>query len=177
MKETELFANSLVSTSIDDICCNQHKSLFKFQETCDECNQLKEKILKYMTHSHTFTCHKKKKVITVSENEGHGRLDGQERGIKLSNIPVCRFNFPKMPMDKTTLVVGLSKDCDESTIKKYKADLKKIMKYLVCHTIEESKWEDLKQFTFDDFLFHVGMFDHHLKHQNVKDEDRKSARM
>ena len=109
-----------------------------------------------MTHNHTFTCHKRKKTITVYENEGYGRLNGMKRGIKLSNIPVCRFNFPKLPFDKTTLVTGMMKDSDESTIKRYKADLRKIMKYLIRHTIDESEWEILKQFTFDEFLYEVG---------------------
>ena len=94
LTEIEAFADSLISTSLDAVCCEEHKNLSKYQEFCNECTILRDKILKYMTHSHTFTCHKRKKVITVSENEGHGRLDGKKKGVKLSNIPVCRFNFP-----------------------------------------------------------------------------------
>ena len=55
-------------------------------KNCQECIQLKEKVEKYQRHNHTFTCEKKKKSITIKENEGHGRLDGIRNGPALTNI-------------------------------------------------------------------------------------------
>ena len=52
---------------------------------------LKDKVDKYQCHKHTFTCEKKKKTITINENEGHGRLDGSIKGPELKNISLCRF--------------------------------------------------------------------------------------
>ena len=46
------------------------------QENCPECQNLLQKVQKYQMHKHTFTCAKKRKVITLKETEGHGHLDG-----------------------------------------------------------------------------------------------------
>ena len=80
---------------------------------CEECQLLKEKVDKYQSHKHTFTCAKKMKTISIKETEGHGRLDGQVKGPALINIPVCRFRFPKFPLDETRLIKGVNKDADE----------------------------------------------------------------
>jgi hypothetical protein len=37
-------------------------------------------VLKYQSHSHTFTCAKKKKTITIKADEGHGIDDGYLTG-------------------------------------------------------------------------------------------------
>ena len=54
-------------------------------------------------------------TITIKENEGHGRLEGMIRGPELLNIPVCRFKFPKFPLDETKLVLGITKDMEDTT--------------------------------------------------------------
>ena len=82
---------------------------------------MKEKVEKYQTHRHTFSCNKKKQTITIKENEGHGRLDGLVKGPELRNIPLCRFKFPKFPLDQTKLVFGIPKDTDENIIKERNA--------------------------------------------------------
>ena len=65
-----------------------------------------------------FTCTKKKKSININAAEGHGRLDGHKIGPELRTIPLCRFNFPKFPMDKTRLILGMSKELDKEEISK-----------------------------------------------------------
>ena len=115
---------------------------------------LQEKVKKYQSHNHTFTCAKKRKMLTIKANEGFGRLDGYAKGIQLLNIPVCRFYFPKFPLDETKLIPGMSKDIDEDVMKMYKTDLIKIIKYLVRQThtenrqIENEAWVKMKSYLF-----------------------------
>ena len=101
---------------------------------------------------------KKGKLITIKKGEGHGRLDGTRIGVELSRIQLCRFHFPGFPLDQTTLVVGLSKDTDEETLKKKKQDLKKIVSYLIRQSNGSETLIKLKSMTFDEFLYNVGMF-------------------
>ena len=133
MKEIEKFADLLITTSPDDIACEQHEFM-KNQVHCEECNILKSKVEKFQKHSHTFTCAKKGKTITIKDNEGHGRLDGTIKGPELKNIPVCRFKIPRFPLDETKLVLAISKDIEESDIKERKKDLSKIIKFLIRQT-------------------------------------------
>ena len=167
MKNVEDFADFLISTSSDDITCEKHKASTSSQDQkliCTECQLLKQKVEKYQSHSHTFTCAKKKRTLTIKENEGHGRLDGQVKGPALSSISVCRFKFPKFPLDETRLVKGISKDIDEEVIKTRKKDLDKIIKFLVRQTYTEKKiedhqgWKNLQGLDFWQFLYEVGMF-------------------
>ena len=56
--------------------------------------------------------------MTIGESEGHGSLDGVIKGTELSNISVCRFLFPKFPLDETKLIIGMPKEKEEGVIKK-----------------------------------------------------------
>ena len=114
MKNIENFADHLISTSADDICCEDHEQrLGDDHLICEKCESLKEMVNKYQNHKHTFTCAKKNKTMTLKEHEGHGKLSGFIKGPELTNIPVCRFRFPRFPMDETKLILGISKDEDE----------------------------------------------------------------
>jgi hypothetical protein len=126
---------------------------------------LREKALKYQKHSHTFTCSKKGKTITIKSNEGHGKDDGSSTGSELRNVPLCRFNIPKFPMDKTRLILGISKDLDEEIVSQRTKDLNKIKKYLIRQTFTEESletlesWKKMQKMTFLEFIFQVGMFE------------------
>ena len=177
-EKIEELADCLLSTSSEEISCEDHDIN---QLDCSECKDLQEKVSKYQHHSHTFTCAKKKKCITIKENEGHGRLDGHLKGPRLLNIPVCRFQFPKYPLDKTELVVAMSKDTDDQTIKYAKKDLNKIIKFLIRQTWDSKANKSagsskLKHMTFFEFLYAAGMFgvDHFF--DQVTDKDRFNAR-
>ena len=136
IKEIEAFADFLISTSAAEIQCDKHKTN-DGEIRCDQCQSLREKVIKYQTHGHTFTCAKKRKTITIKENEGHGRLDGSVKGPALTNISVCRFRFPRFPLNITKVVLGLSKDTDEDIIKTCKADLSKIKNTLFARRTEK----------------------------------------
>jgi len=92
---------------------------------------LKDKAKKYQTHNHAATCAKRRKLLTIKKGEGQGRLDGIQTGAELPRIQICRFNVPAFPLDRTTLVVGLSKESDEEVLKAKKIDMKKIVTYLI----------------------------------------------
>ena len=133
-------------------------------ESCPDCLLLIEKASKYQKHGHTFTCKKKSKTINIKANEGHGIDDGIKEGPELNNIPLCRFNFPKYPSDKTKFILGIEKDLDEKVLASRKKDLKKITKYLIRQTfcesnlVESKSWKALKKMDFHEFLYNVGMF-------------------
>ena len=181
LEKVHNFIDLLISTSSDDISCQNHNSNFQDID-CVECKILKEKVKKYQTHQHTFTCSKKGRTLTIKETEGHGRFDGQLKGVELSNIQVCRFRFPKFPLDETKVVRGISKDEDEEALKVKKADLNKIVKFLIRQTYTEKKiddlcsWKRLKQLDFWQFLFEVGMFKGDKSFNEYSEKDRKKAK-
>ena len=178
----ERFANILILTSPDQMSCKIHDEHVELNKNCTDCKTLCEKVQKYQTHHHTFSCAKKHKTRTINEYEGHGRLDGIKKGIKLSNIPVCRFGFPKFPSDETKLIAALSKDADEDFANECKKDLNKILKYLQRQTYNESHFIDesclnaLTSMTFYDFLYEVGMFDENIDISRTDEKEMKKAK-
>ena len=151
--EIEEYHDKIISTSLDDI-----------DESEENYEELKAKVEKFQTHSCKFTCHKKKKFLTIKTTEGHGKNDGKIQGKELSHIPVCRLNFPRFPMRRTRLLLGFSKDESEEVVKSAKKDLLKIKKYLIRQTYVSDKqrleeltsWQKLKSLDFTNFLVEVG---------------------
>ena len=179
MDEIANFAKFLLHTSSDEMTCKEHANQVSFSKDCENCRHLQEKVQKYQLHRHSFTCAKKRKTITIHEKEGHGRFDGFKKGAKLSNIPVCRFGFPKFPSDETMIVSGLSKDTDEKIIMRYKADLKKIIKFLIRKTYSDkgiNEMNALQHMSFYEILFEMGMFDKNVKIENNENRIIAKAR-
>jgi hypothetical protein len=131
---------------------------------------------------HTFSCAKKKKSISIKENEGHGRLSSLIKGPELRNIPVCRFRFPRFPLDETKLILGISKDIDETIIKERKKDLNMINNFLIRQTYSEGtlnenrSWQNLKNLNFLEFLHAVGMFVDDKLIQDYTDDEKETAK-
>ena len=172
IKEVERFADLLTTTSPEDVTCIAHEGS-KEEVDCDQCKELKEKVSKYQTHNHTFTCAKKGKVITVKEHEGHGILDGRIKGPELEKIQVCRFKFPKFPLDETKLIFGITEDIEDNVIKARKKDLNKIIHFLIRQThTTNGNWSKLKSMNFYEFLYSAGMFAE-VKHFDDYSEDEK----
>ena len=151
--EIEEYHDKIISTSLDDI-----------DESEENYEELKAKVEKFQTHFCGFTCHKRKKTMTIKTTEGHGKNDGNIQGKELSHIPVCRLNFPRFPMRRTRLLLGFSKDESEEVVKSAKKDLLKIKKYLIRQTYVSDKqrleeltsWQKLKNLDFTNFLVEVG---------------------
>ena len=78
---------------------------------------------------------------------------------------VCRFKFPKFPIDKTTLILGMLKDTDEDIVKTRRKDLQKISKFLIRQTYTDQNiqdlqsWINLQRMDFWQFLYEAGMFE------------------
>ena len=185
IKNVEHFADFLTSTSSEDISCMRHKFQADDQivkSECAECKLLKEKIEKYQSHNHTFTCAKKMRTLTIQESEGHGRLDGRVKGSKLSNVPICRFRFPKFPLDETKLIQGISKDIDDQIIKARKDDLNKIVKFLIRQTFTDKKlddlpsWKHLQELDFWQFLHEAGMFKEDKSLAEYTESEKQNAK-
>ena len=152
------------SASSDFGECSDHKIEISTHD-CEKCRVLKQNVIDFQTHNHTFTCQKNNKIIIVKENEGFGRLEGEMRGPKISTVK-CRFNFPQFPMNKTTFILGMSKDLEENVIQQRKHDLQKIKKYLIRQTFSENNsaednpnFSTFKNLTFIQFLYEAGMFE------------------
>ena len=149
---------------------------------CEQCQSLRENVDKYQSHNHTFTCEKKKRTMTIKEGEGHGRQDGIIKGPQLYNISICRFRFPKFPMDETKLILGMSKDLDENLIKARKLDLNRITKYLVRQTYSERNlsecegWKLLKKLNFWEFIHNAGMFEGQKELNEYTEYDKNVAK-
>ena len=116
------FGGSVISGRAKDMHCIIHSF---FTPDCIECEEGKALVEKYQSHRHTFTCKKKGKVIRIQANEGHGRLDGQIEGDVILS-PVCRFNHPRNPIDKTEFVFAFPENTDEEVKTKAKTDYLKI---------------------------------------------------
>ena len=63
-------------------------------------------------------------------------------------------------MDETKLILGASKELDESIINERSKDLNNIMKYLLPQTFhqESDNWNNLQKICFLNFIHQVGMF-------------------
>ena len=162
------FGSSLINTSSNDVNCKDHK---EFNNDCDECKNMKDEVERYQTHDHRYSCLKRKKMMRIKENEGHGRFDGVKSGEELL-IQCCRYNFPKNPLDKEEVIMPFPNDYDKEKLKKAKEDYDKIRKYLLRLTNRdnfknEDEWKNYCSFRFYDFLYEVGMFE---KGENYNDE-------
>ena len=168
-------AKKLIFGSLDDARCKRHSQskqnlnlnlavLDEESTNCDDCCLIKEGVKRFNQHKCTFTCHKKKKTITIKEDEGHGRYDQKLTGPALEMHLKCRFNFPLYPLDETMFILGITKDITEEEVKKRRQDLLKIRKYLIRQTYSEGKrndnerWKKLERLNFLEFLRDVGMF-------------------
>ena len=152
------FAEAIINGSSKDIHCKTHQA---FEEDCNECEELSKLVERYQTHSHKPSCLKRKRIIRINAKEGFGRLDGDKEDTEIL-VPVCRYNFPKNPIDKTEFITKFPKDYDHKELKKAKDDYEKIRKYLLRLTHDENfqtkeAWSNFCQLDFYDYLYEIGM--------------------
>ena len=174
-KKIASFGEALICGSSKDIHCKSHEA---FEVDCDNCGELSKLVEKYQTHHHKQSCLKRKRVMRISAKEGHGRFDGEKEGIEIL-VPVCRYNFPKNPIDKTEFITSFPKDYDPKELKKAKDDYAKIRKYLLRLTHEkdcqtEEAWSNFCLMDFYEFLYEIGMLEKPAQLSN--DEEKASAR-
>ena len=128
---------------------------------------LKLNLERFQVHNCTFTCAKKRRTVTVQVEEGWGAdISVPDDAKALVGVPICRFGFPKNPMDQTVALLGFKEDDDEELVKKAKKDYLQIRKFLLRQTFvpkgekrdEQAAYNDLQDLEFDDFLRKVGMY-------------------
>ena len=141
--------------------CKNHKISHLDVSDCNDCAAVRNLVKSFQQHRHTFTCKKKCKNVSLKSTEGHGKYDGVRKGEPISNYSGCRFNFPQFPMNRTTLIMGFSKDLSSDEKAQRKSDLKKIKKYLIRQSYDQESeaYSNFKKLTFLEFLHNAGMFE------------------
>lgn len=168
-EEIERTNDDLYSSSLSDAKCKSHEEDIKDNQPneddeCEECNVVKELVKKYQSHSCTFSCHKKKKYMKVHKKEGLGLNEEDNDDTEEIIAKICRFRFPRYPLDSTTLVFPLTKSDDTKEVNKMKKDLRHIKCYLIrriqylVNKEDEELWEKFKAMDFFDFLYDLGFF-------------------
>lgn len=96
-------------------------------------NILSEPHLQYLqSHKHKYTCQR-----------------------EMKGTHVCRFNMPKPPMDRSTILMPLPVDFAESQKKYYKKIFRKIMDLL--NYLYDHKEDDIMQYNFEQFLNYLNI--------------------
>ena len=171
------FAGAFINGSADDASCKSHEA---FTANCQLCQDVKNCVEQFQSHSCRFTCFKKKKFQRISPSEGHGRLDGSKQTTELL-VPICRFKFPKNVCDESVFLHIFPTDYPKENLKKAKDDYTKIRKYLLRTSHEmvdmgPDKVEKFKSLSFYEFLYEVGMFHEGQLPSNKKDQAEAKER-
>ena len=160
-KKIEEANDELISTSIDQAKCKKHR-LVNFPG-CKDCKTLEDFVTKFQTHRCSFTCKKKGKFIKLLGNQGLG-IHETDRATEIVTH-ICRFRFPRFPMECTKFLKPISKTEDPKQVNKMKKDLQHIKAYLIRKTYflesneDEESWLRFKNMNFFEFLEDVGMFE------------------
>ena len=144
-----------------------HDKIIKCIVEEEEDPVMRDNLHRYQQHNCGFTCHKKKKKITIRAKEGHayGEKDVGKM-VELASIPICRFNYPRFPMDETKVLLGYTGQESEEDVKVAKKDYLAVRKYLIrqtytpdnCKLEDQPNWQNLKKIDFKSFLKNVGMY-------------------
>ena len=156
----EDICEDLISTSLSDARCPEHISVEDV--SCEDCEKMVDLVKTFQVHKCTSSCRKKKKYIHILPGQGLGISEQESIEIITS---VCRYRFPKFPIDKNIVLLPLSKDEDPKLLVKMKKDLKHIKSYLIRKTYfwqsneNEEDWLKFEKMTFEEFLQDTGMFE------------------
>lgn len=101
------YAAKVVSGSIDEGKCNQHKNVISEEtdlQECQKCKTIRERVEFYNAHKCSFTCHKIKKIIFKKKDTT------DQVGDVAIEIPKCRFNFPLFSIHQILFIEGRTKE-------------------------------------------------------------------
>lgn len=90
-------------------------------------------LLSFQQHRHTFCCHK-------------GRRNKKK----------CRFNFPRPPMDKTTILLPLPEEISNNE-KDFAKTNCKILYDKLKYILKSNRLTDFKHFSYEDFLKYISL--------------------
>lgn len=80
-KKVASFANDLIHGSLKKAACKDHGET---DDVCQHCQEVYRTVSRYQCHSHKKSCFKKKRMLTILGNEGHGRLDGKKTDVGMT---------------------------------------------------------------------------------------------
>ena len=158
--DIERINKDLISTSLSDARCSKHSNVEEI--SCEDCASLLELVKTFQTHHCTFSCKKKKKYIHILPGQGLGINEPDSIEIITH---VCRFKFPRFPIDRNIVLLPISKNEDPKAADKMRRDLKHIKAYLIRKTYffvskeNEAEWMKFKNMTFEEYLCDLGMFE------------------
>ena len=181
-KSIEETNDDLYSSSLDEAKCQVHENADEedLSEDCESCKVLKELVKKYQSHVCTFSCHKKHKFMKIHKKEGLAISETMSETDETEEIihQTCRFNFPRFPIDKTTLIFPIPKNEDTKESNRMKEDLRHIKAYLIRRTQfiinkeNEKIWKKFESMTFNEFLQDLGF--HKDISPDLPEEERNS---
>ena len=170
----------IINTSLDNDLEQKKAKITAYHDRTIRCSQegiddesLRQKIQRFQTHMCSFSCYKKRKTVTLKSTQGHAfKGKGITTGPVLENIPICRFKFPRLPMDQTTVLLAFQKNEDDNVIRSAKKDYLFIRQYLLRQTynLTSDLYLDLKRQDFQTFLKNVGMFSEVNQHSPKEDQ-------
>ena len=149
-------------------CVEFVDSVIKGQKESSEDATIRELAETLQNHNHTFTCYKKKRMVTIPEKEGHGRLDGVKVGPCLK-VPVCRFLFPRPPLRESCLIEPPNDDTHPDTVKQWKEFWTKTRLYMLRQAFQEypgQVTDERRHFlilSFEEFLDELGLTEEQYK--------------
>ena len=162
----------LISASISEAKCPQHT--LEDSPNCEECEELKMLVKTFQSHHCTFTCKKRKKFTKIYGAQGLGLQEDKSDDIVTH---VCRFSFPRFPVDKNIFLFPISKTEDPKAKQAMKKDYEHIKAYLIRRThffeskTQENIWLAFEKMTFDEFLQDLGML------ENIASDKTDSEKM
>nr|XP_039268201.1 uncharacterized protein LOC120343147 [Styela clava] len=113
----------------------------------------------FQRHSHTFTCRKKSRKITIHSDEGHGVNDCTIERQRM-HLNTCRFKFPHFPMPRTMILDAPNENVDPEDRKIWKSAYVMLRKFILRQTHSDRDTQCNQEFltlTFNDFLHAVGL--------------------
>merc|ERR1711954_530666 len=111
IKTIENLAKNLICASLSEINCDECQQdqdiLPKSLQQCANCDFIRENVKNFNCgHSCGFSCHKKKRQMTIKSKEGHGYLD-QIKEEEEMKVMICRYGYPKPIMRETTFIPAI----------------------------------------------------------------------
>ena len=71
-------------------------------------------------------------------------------------VKLCRYKFPRYPLDKLEILYPVEKD--DKNINNYKKDMLHIKKYLTRQCNDEASLRKIQEKNFWEFLYDLGFF-------------------
>ena len=139
-RKIETINDDLISASLQDAKCLNHDD--GYSDLCEDCIMIRDLVSKFQCHHCTVSCKKKKRYIHIHGRQGLG-VNEEESCEIITHV--CRYKFPRCPVEDTVLLLPISKSEDPKEVAKMMKDWKHIRSYLIRrgHFLESKTNEDV----------------------------------